>query len=207
MAPLDYGNERSPMDSLALMYKSFDKDFEFLVEGKSVMVHKLILIYRCEYFRRLLQLGTVTKQETDMIFENFDYGTVKAFVRYLYTDKIESGEELVKKLLLLADVYQMLELKRKCEKQLLIIINETNAVDMLIFADKFNCEILKAKALLHIRSNIRAIRNSEEYKKLEELPHLKDSIIDALSSSFMNLPSQAELTLLERLWKNSQSPI
>lgn len=169
------------MASLELMSKADDKDFELSVGRERVMVHKLILINRCEYFQRMLQHETVENKENRVIIGDFYSDTVKSFVHYLYTDEIQCSEELVAELLILADKYRMLALKRKCSKQLRDQMDVTSAIDMLIFADKYNCQKLKRTALFIIRDNIHAVRKSEEYKKLEELSHLKDSIIDVLS--------------------------
>lgn len=179
----EYSGERSPKASLKLMFlEDNGKDFKFTVGRESVMVHKLILIYRCEYFQRMLQHDTVEKDKNEVIIEDFDLETVKSFVRYLYTDEIEESE-LFEELLILADKYCMLELKIKCEKLVLKKVNETTAIDLLIIADKYNCHLLKRKALVTIRDNIKTIRSSEGYEKLQELSHLKDSIIDLFSEA------------------------
>lgn len=142
------------------------------------MVHKLILIHRCTYFQRMLE-----HDRNEVIIEDSNIEAVRSFVRYLYTDKIEHDEKLVEELMVLADKFCMLALKRKCESQLMFNMNETNVIDLLILADKYNCrKFLKEKAFRVIKNNLQTVKKSEGYKKLREMPQLKGEIDDMLDS-------------------------
>lgn len=170
------------MECLKQMFQQEDtKDFKFSVGGnKSVMVHKFILINRCDYFKKMLEHDTVEKSKNGVIIEDFDLETIQSFIRYLYTDAIEWTQDLAEQMLILADKYCMNHLKGKCEQCLIKTIKVTRAIDLLIIADKYNCKSLKSKALSNIKDNIGTIKNSVDWQKLQELPSLKDDIIDKL---------------------------
>lgn len=171
-------NETSLLDCFKAIYaEDASKDFKLSVGDECVMVHKLILTNRCFYFKQMLEHES---SEDQVIIEDFGLPVVKAFVEYLYTDEINDMQELAEDLTTLADKYGMIYLKLKIEKYLIGKVNVDTAVDYLIFSDNCSCKGLKAKALLTIRDQIRTIKKSEDFNKLDQYPHLYKSIIDIM---------------------------
>lgn len=188
--------ERSLIQCYKQMFQEEEtKDFKFSVGDKCVMVHKLILTNRCDYFKKMLQYNTVEKAKNEVIIDDFNLETMESFVQYLYTNEIECIELLAEDLLILADKYFMHQLKEKCEQHLISTIEFADkTIDLLIFADKYNCESLEEEALSDIRQNICAIRRSDDWQKLHEFPILKDRIIDELIDVIDELRGESDIS-------------
>lgn len=154
------------------------KDFKFTVNGQSVLVHKTVLIYRCEYFKRLLeQEMTNESPQNELEMDDFELPVIRNFVKYLYTEKITNGEASFE-LMILADHFGMCFLKDTCEKILVRNVNEQNAIDYLINGDKSNSCPLKQRALCVIKDHICTIRKGKDYKNLRDHPHLFECVVD-----------------------------
>jgi protein-L-isoaspartate(D-aspartate) O-methyltransferase len=70
-------------------------DFMFIVEGKPIYAHKLLLQLRSEYFRDLFSTGECKMME----ITDYTYDVFKEFLKYLYADNClinENSEQLYK---------------------------------------------------------------------------------------------------------------
>ncbi|GAB1299082.1 RCC1 and BTB domain-containing protein 2 [Apodemus speciosus] len=64
-------------------------DLKFLVDGKYIYAHKVLLKIRCEHFRSSLE-----DSEDDIVeMSEFSYPVFRAFLEYLYTDNISLSPE------------------------------------------------------------------------------------------------------------------
>ncbi|NXM96197.1 RCBT2 protein, partial [Sylvia borin] len=119
--------------------KEFDNpdtaDLKFLVDGKYIHVHKVLLKIRCEHFRSILN-------NDDEIIEmsEFSYPVYRAFLEYLYTDNIRLPPEDAIGLLDLATLYRENRLKKLCQQTIKQGICEENAIALLSAAVKYEAQ-------------------------------------------------------------------
>lgn len=74
------------------------------------------------------------------------------FLRYLYTDSVETLKDHVVELLQLAHLYQVEGLKDMCEQKLLSELNEENSETIFQYAHLYNCtSTLKEKSFNFIK--------------------------------------------------------
>ncbi|NXC92891.1 RCBT2 protein, partial [Certhia familiaris] len=122
--------------------KEFDNpetaDLKFLVDGKYIHVHKVLLKIRCEHFRSILN-------NDDEIIEmsEFSYPVYRAFLEYLYTDNIRLPPEDAIGLLDLATLYRENRLKKLCQQTIKQGICEENAIALLSAAVKYEAQDLE----------------------------------------------------------------
>ncbi|NWR17435.1 RCBT2 protein, partial [Emberiza fucata] len=122
--------------------KEFDNpetaDLKFLVDGKYIHVHKVLLKIRCEHFRSVLN-------NDDEIIEisEFSYPVYRAFLEYLYTDNIRLPPEDAIGLLDLATLYRENRLKKLCQQTIKQGICEENAIALLSAAVKYEAQDLE----------------------------------------------------------------
>ncbi|XP_065335272.1 RCC1 and BTB domain-containing protein 1-like isoform X2 [Cloeon dipterum] len=88
-------------------------DFAFLVEGKKIHVHKLILMMRCTVFKTMFQESNTASEHT---IEGHSYVAFYAFLKYFYTDEIDLPPDSALELLALAHFYHLPALQEKCGK-------------------------------------------------------------------------------------------
>ncbi|XP_028903699.1 RCC1 and BTB domain-containing protein 2 isoform X2 [Ornithorhynchus anatinus] len=123
--------------------KEFDNpdtaDLKFLVDGKYIYVHKVLLKIRCEHFRSVLN------NNEDEIIEmgEFSYPVYRAFLEYLYTDSISLSPEDAIGLLDLATFYRENRLKKLCQETIKQGICEENAIALLSAAVKYEAQDLE----------------------------------------------------------------
>uniref|UniRef100_G3WLG0 RCC1 and BTB domain containing protein 2 n=2 Tax=Dasyuridae TaxID=9277 RepID=G3WLG0_SARHA len=120
--------------------KEFDNpetaDLKFLVDGKYIYVHKVLLKIRCEHFRSVLN-----GNEDDIVeMDEFSYPVYRAFLEYLYTDCINLSPEDAIGLLDLATFYRDNRLKKLCQQTIKQGICEDNAIALLSAAVKYEAQ-------------------------------------------------------------------
>ncbi|KAJ5074140.1 cyclin-dependent kinase inhibitor 2c-related [Anaeramoeba ignava] len=85
------------------------KDFEIIVDEVKIPVHKVILFCRCEIYRAmfLLNKNDNSNQVPDVSGRSVD--TIKAFVKYLYTDNLDDNleKDVIRELSDAKDFYQL----------------------------------------------------------------------------------------------------
>ncbi|XP_077268860.1 speckle-type POZ protein B-like [Temnothorax americanus] len=158
-------------------------DITVCVDGRKIQAHKAILVAQSHYFSRMLKSEMSETQNNYVTIEDIDYGTVREMLRFIYTGKVENLENLRKitDLLVAADKYELTKLKVMCEKILCTRLTVENVAEILILADFYRADYLKAEALDIIKSHLTDVLNTEGYKSLANShPHLMLETLQAL---------------------------
>ena len=92
----------------------------------------------------MLQSEGFTEQKTNILkIDDLEPVVVKELLRFLYTDRVEKMDKLVKDLLMAADKYMVDLLKLQCQAALAETVTVENCCDLLLLADKFSASELK----------------------------------------------------------------
>ena len=127
-------------------------DVTFIVEGRSVYAHKLMLM-RCSYFEALF-LGQMREAHMDTIrIEQVRYDVFLLVLEYLYTDQIVISFSNAMELFEAADLFCIHRLKAMCEKRMLEQITVENAAGIFHAADVHSATALRQKAKKYILSH------------------------------------------------------
>ncbi|XP_071580436.1 speckle-type POZ protein-like isoform X1 [Temnothorax nylanderi] len=159
-------------------------DITVLVHGREIQAHKAILAAQSHYFSRMLKSEMLEKQTNYVKIEDIDYETVREMLRFIYTGKVENPENLGKitDLLVAADKYELTKLKVMCEKILCTRLTVENAAEILILADLYRADYLKAEALDIIKSHLTDVTDTKGYKSMvNSHPHLISEVLQALA--------------------------
>uniref|UniRef100_A0AC34Q878 BTB domain-containing protein n=1 Tax=Panagrolaimus sp. JU765 TaxID=591449 RepID=A0AC34Q878_9BILA len=100
--------------SVSLLDDEEYKDFTIQVEGQEIKVHKCILSSASSVFAAMLQPHTKEFQESKVNIVDFDYETVKAAVKLMYTRKMDYSWTVTTLLNLykFADKYDLVDLQK-----------------------------------------------------------------------------------------------
>lgn len=159
------------------------KDVTFFVGNEKLMAHKSLIVARCEYFERMLMLhDTQEKRTGEVTITDAPMTVFRAFVKYLYTNRIDTIKELADELLMLADKYDVGCLKDTCERHLCDNLDRDNAIFYLIRADLCSCATLKRLALFTVKSNLKAMLASGEFEQLHAYPMLMQNILELFAN-------------------------
>ena len=136
--------------------------------GEEFKVHKAVLASQSPVFRRMLE-SDMKEQRTNVIeITDVNPQVMSDLLAYLYTGDAPSMDALANKLLVVANKYARSQLFEICENKLKTEINDTNFIDLLIFADLHNAANLKRTCLIFICCNIPSIYNSSRWKEFKQ---------------------------------------
>ena len=105
---------------------------------------------------------------------------VKQMVSYMYTAKIDHQYSKVKELLVLANKYQVLELVNYCSSKIFEALSEDNALEIGMFGEMHNSDILINRCAKYICYDITDSLNENWMEKIQESPKLMLQIIKNL---------------------------
>eukprot|EP01119_Soliformovum_irregulare_P012369 TRINITY_DN3204_c0_g1_i4.p1 TRINITY_DN3204_c0_g1~~TRINITY_DN3204_c0_g1_i4.p1 ORF type:complete len:1563 (+),score=556.25 TRINITY_DN3204_c0_g1_i4:193-4689(+) len=155
-------------------------DVHFLVEGKIIYAHKLVLGLTCEFFKVMLASGMKESTTSVMIVECPDWVQYEALfimLKYLYVGGIDATRfqevtsetsDLACSLLRLADQYLLDYVKQFCEHFLSknSVTNLHTVCDLLLLADQANAKQLKAVCVFSMRSMMSALVQLPQWKEM-----------------------------------------
>jgi len=149
-------------------------DFSIILEdGEKIRVHKHVMAENSEVFETMLTQEFQETQNSEMVLEHFDRGTVVSFVEYLYAgvvndhktiEEIKVGvgpDKYIYKrsferrkftidLLRMADMFQVKDLKADCSQYLKKNITDENVIDIWLGAETLEDESLSSTAIEHL---------------------------------------------------------
>ncbi|OQR73389.1 RCC1 and BTB domain-containing protein 1-like [Tropilaelaps mercedesae] len=153
-------------------------DIKFVVEGKTIHVHKTILKFRCEHFRQMFQDHWAENQKDTIEIEQFTYQVYKAFLEYLYTGEVALSPEDAIGLLDLANAYCEIGLKVHCQKIIKNGILVENCALLYAAAIKYEAKELEDFCFRFAMNHTTAVVQTEAFSKLDDVT-LKDFIVRA----------------------------
>lgn len=170
--------------------KSFDdpvtSDLKFSVEGRLIHVHKSILKIRCDHFRSMFQSCWEEDEKQVIEISQYTYTVYKAFLKYLYTDRVDLKPEEAIGLLDLANAYCEPILKKLCEQIIKKGMTTDNVAMLYAAAIKFEAKELEDFCFRFALNHMTAVTQTEAFGQLEECI-LKEFIRKAaLSGAFRN---------------------
>lgn len=148
-------------DNFERFYLSSDfSDIAFKFENETVFAHKIILLSRSEFFKKII-LNEADNKIIDI--KDCDVQIFKIYLKYMYTRKLDDSEKNAN-LLALADKFLDLNLKTKIEHSLLKNITVENSLELFTTARKFNCEILETKTRDFIAENFKKVKKMSDFE-------------------------------------------
>ena len=140
--------------------------------------HRVVVSSRCPWFRRALTSGMKESIERRIVLHDVTLPVFKSFLHFLYAglyrlDLSQESANMLADLLLLADRYEVDQLKDCCEEALLDKVDSNSCFALLALADQFQAGALRRAAFQYIAQ--RPSLSTEE--NLTELPsHLKEEL-------------------------------
>ena len=171
-------------DAQALLQSGKGSDMRFTVQGEVIPAHSQILCARSEVFQKQLTAGMQESVTKEIVIEDCDAATFKAFLKFLYTDSLPSVEELsapassaaasaaqlshMQALLVVSHKYQVARLQRWCEKQLSERLSTSEVCSILKQAHLLQAEPLERACLTYLRNHMEEVAKLPAYEELFE---------------------------------------
>jgi hypothetical protein len=164
------------MHNLLNSANTFHHDFEFVVNGEVIPVHKCIIGCRSQYFFRVLASGMKEAIESRYEIKDTTNNAMKLLLKYLYTDFLDFPPEDICDVMLLADRFIIPRLHYHCKQHIKATIDNSNAARWFRWADEKGVDWLKKVTKRRIIDNLAAIRHSD-MNSLKELGEARPDLV------------------------------
>lgn len=160
---------RSTLDQIqdfrAMINDTTLSDITFVVEGREIYAHKLMLV-RCSYFQSLF-LGPMKESTMSTIeIDQVRYPIFMSVLDYLYTDQVNFPLSDAMELFQAADLFCIPRLKTICEKRMLQSITVDNAASIFHAADTHSAVALRQKARKYILAHFEEVSKSKAFEEM-----------------------------------------
>uniref|UniRef100_A0A0E0JA21 BTB domain-containing protein n=1 Tax=Oryza nivara TaxID=4536 RepID=A0A0E0JA21_ORYNI len=159
----------------------------------AIPAHRVILASRSPVFRAMLENEMEESRSGIIKIYDVSYDVLRAFVHYMYTAEALLDEQMASDLLVLAEKYEVKNLKAYCEKFLTSKVSNDNAITHYAFAHRHSAKQLLETSLAAIMDNMSTLADREEYKELvEKDPRLVVEIYEAYLNRQVNTAAGKE---------------
>merc|ERR1719188_1647575 len=131
------------------MNKQQFSDVVFVVEGRRLYAHRVLLTLFSDYFRRAFACGMRETYEPEIVIEEISYETFHTLLEFLYTGKLRLTEAqqadvcFLMGLLRAADQFCVDCVKQMCEKHLSSLVDVDNVEGILHEAERVQAPQLR----------------------------------------------------------------
>ncbi|XP_008212113.1 speckle-type POZ protein B-like [Nasonia vitripennis] len=156
-----------------------------LLAGDDVFeAHKAILASVSPVLKEELRKSVNNDTKSILHIPYTDAETFKEVLRFIYSGKVENIKNVAKELLIVADRFEIQQLKSLCEEVLCQNLNTENAVDTLYVAENYKAESLREQASNFIVAHASEVTSSIGFKTMEVLhPHPMLRIFRSLTNA------------------------
>jgi len=155
-------------DYIKMFDNPFLSDVNFIVEGKTLYGHKVILASRSEYFASLYSSGMADAKAKEIIITSYSYAAFRELLRFIYTDDCQLNPQLAPELLCAAEFYRLHRLKALMEHLLSRSIDLDNACLILEISHYYGAKQLKMVTLEFILSNYETISKMSSFNEMHK---------------------------------------
>ncbi|KAF7636798.1 hypothetical protein Mgra_00003744 [Meloidogyne graminicola] len=146
------------------------------IGNELINAHRIVLAGNSNVFCRMFeQSGMVEAQNGIVKIDDCTPECFRAMLEYCYTGSITKSilETLAEDLFAVADKYELVPLKDKCEHFMASIISDKNISQCFRIVHIYNSTILENAISNYVRANRKTFLRSEEWKKLNlDYPNL-----------------------------------
>jgi hypothetical protein len=155
-------------------------DVTFSVEGSLIKANRAILACRSEYFKMLLTssgMREAVDKSVVVTVDGIEAHVFRAVLEFLYTGSVANLVGVAVPLLMASEVFLLDDLKRECEDFVRKDVCLATVCGLLITAERYRAEGLKAIAMKFIVENLEEVKGQKEFKKLTSEPELLMEIL------------------------------
>ena len=164
-----------------------------LKNGRKLKCHKVKLAEVSPFFCTMLRQDCLETQNNEMKLAEFEPETVESFLDFIYTapDLATSNQDLFQmkfetkrltaELMRMCHMYQLKNLQDWCAQHLLKSIDDTNAIEIWMAAEKIGNDTLKNATLDYLGKKGNKLSDVPGLKESLESPQLAKSLVSYMS--------------------------
>ena len=136
-------------------------------DGEERGAHRCVLAYQSPVFRAMFDLNSPLRAAPRIVLAGKRSSEFDLLLEYCYSaDAKLVTAETAAPLLMLAEEYQVLQLKAECEEWLVEHADPHTCVDCLLYAQQYRCEALEAAARRMLVREFEAVALTESLARL-----------------------------------------
>lgn len=153
-------------------------DVTFVVEGRRLQAHRILLILFSDYFRRAFACGMRESFEPEIVIEGIPHETFHAILEFLYTGQLKLAEThstdvcFLLGLLRAADQFCVDCVKQMCENHLSCLVDVENVEGLLQESERFQAG--------QLRTHCEWFMRQQQFKSYNELKGDPKEAFDAV---------------------------
>ena len=139
---------------------------------KVFQVHRLVLAVQSEVMATMLYGRMKEGSSSEIFISQYKPVPFELFLRFLYTGSIEVESSLVPQVAIIADYYNVAELRDECLDWMKANVSPNNVCSFLVFADNFS-EDLRKKCYDFLFEKVTLVINSSSFLECLSERHLR----------------------------------
>eukprot|EP00798_Chlamydomonas_sp_ICE-L_P022692 gene22692-29846_t len=182
-------------DLASLITSGESSNYCFVVEGEEMKVHKMILEARSPVFCALLNTPMREGQEGRVVIHDIKASVFRVMLHFVYSDQLPEEHEgpllevaMAQHLLVAADQYQLVRLRKICERRLCESVDVETVATTLALAEQNHAEELKKVCLDFVSRNLAAVMNADGFRHMTgSCPQLQAEILSTIAANGSNI--------------------
>ena len=161
-------NESSFSNSIGEMLLSRGgnySDVSLLVGDKIFAVHRLVLESKSDVFKAMFTSGMVEAKSGLVSIDDTNAEVIEEMLHYIYTGKTTKMSELSQELFQVANKYQIIDLRAKCEEYFIFNLTCENAVQILDLARVYELESLRKSVAAFVSKHEEDMVKEQSYQE------------------------------------------
>ena len=134
-------------------------DFTIVVNKREFPVHRSVLAARSPVFRALITTDMKEKRESKVVLHDIDEELTEQLLHFIYTGSAPKIKEMANRLSILADYFDLPDLKLYCAQTLFSELSEDNVLEALRFGETHGIGELVLNAIDYIGDNRERVRS------------------------------------------------
>jgi len=170
----------SNKDLKSLLADELFSDVTLILDnGDRIKAHKAILASRWDFFKSMLTSEMKEGGKNEIEIKDWDSEVFKVIISYIYTDQIEFNDlKMILKILMEANKYGLIRLKKMWEWELTKVIDHDNVIDLLHLSDTHQASDLRNVCLEFVVQHYDSIIKRKDNNIFNKLS--KNTIVELL---------------------------
>ena len=157
-----------------------DVTFSFS-DGQVRGAHRCVLAYQSPVFRAMFDVNSPLRAARRIPLADKSSSEFDLLLEYCYScDAKLVNSQTAAQLLMLAEEYQVLKLKKECEEWLIANVDPSTCVDCLLYAQQYRCDALEAASKTMLVKEFDAVALTESLARLPGLQRPAPALAEAL---------------------------
>ena len=145
-------------------------DVVLVVENRRLPAHKVVLAASSPFFKASFTSDLTEEKaskELEVNLPEFDPDSIEELLNFLYTGEVGITEANAEELMVVADYFDIPNLRELCAEFLIISLKPSNCLSTQMLADRYRHELLFEAATDYTCNNLSAIWHTEEFVSLD----------------------------------------